>query len=275
METSKILSADFLDLLFDGKNKDYGAYDLRKTYRKRITYAMAATFFICLLLTVGSIIANGTDQKKNELFVKDFELERAPDEKKPEPPPPPPPPKQEIPKVEITTFTPPKIVPEDQVKPEDEIKDVETLDQTKIGTINQEGVKDDGLIAPPIEKVTGPEAPLKVDEDYEKEIAIVQYAAEFPGGQGGWNKYLERYLNSNIPIDNGAPQGKYTVIISFVVNKTGDISDVTAENDPGYGTKAEAIRVISKGPKWKPAMQNGRNVIHRQKQSVSFIVSEQ
>jgi D-alanyl-D-alanine endopeptidase (penicillin-binding protein 7) len=61
----------------------------------------------------------------------------------------------------------------------------------------------------------------------------------------------------------------------FIVSKTGDISDVTAENDPGYGTKAEAIRVITKGPKWKPAVQNGRNVIYRHKQSITFQVSEE
>ncbi|MFX8523828.1 energy transducer TonB, partial [Acinetobacter baumannii] len=78
-----------------------------------------------------------------------------------------------------------------------------------------------------------------------------------------WAKYLERNLNRDLPVENGAPPGQYTVIVSFIVSKDGSISDVTAENDPGYGTKAEAIRVIAKGPKWKPAVQNGRNVIYR------------
>jgi protein TonB len=65
------------------------------------------------------------------------------------------------------------------------------------------------------------------------------------------------------------------VIVSFVVDKTGMISDVQAENDPGFGTKAEAIRAIRKGPNWIPAEQNGRKVIYRQKQSISFRVSEE
>ncbi len=275
MEINKILSADILDILFDGRNKEYGAYDLRKTYSKRITYAMVATFVICLLLLVGSIIANSTKKSKTEIVVADVTLENRVEEKKPEPPPPPPPPKQEPPKVEITKFTPPKIVPDEQVKPDEEIKEVEKLEDTKIGTINQEGAKDEGVVAPPPEKGTGVVEAPKVEEDYDKVFTVVQIAAEFPGGTAGWIKYLERNLNRDLPVENGAPPGKYTVIVSFIVSKTGAISDVTAENDPGYGTKAEAIRVITKGPPWKPAVQNGRNVIYRHKQSITFQVSDE
>ena len=82
-------------------------------------------------------------------------------------------------------------------------------------------------------------------------------------------------MNSDIPVQNGAPPGKYTVFVTFIVAKDGAISDVQAENDPGYGTKAEAVRVIQKGPAWKPAVQNGRNVIYRHKQGITFVVSEE
>ena len=58
MDVNKILTADFLDLIFEGRNKEYGAYDLRKTYNKRITYALVGTFLIFALLLVGYIIAN-------------------------------------------------------------------------------------------------------------------------------------------------------------------------------------------------------------------------
>ena len=275
MDINKILSADILDILFDGRNKEYGAYDLRKTYNKRITYALIGTFVICLLLLVGSIIANSTHKGKSEIVVADVQLEKVNEEKKPEPPPPPPPPKQEPPKVEITKFTPPKIVKDEEVKPDEEIKEVEKLEDTKIGTINQEGAKDEGVVAPPVEKSTGVVEAPKVEEDYDKVFTVVQIAAEFPGGLPAWTKYLERNLNRDLPVENGAPPGKYTVVVSFIVSKTGDISDVTTENDPGYGTKAEAIRVITKGPKWKPAVQNGRNVIYRHKQSITFVVSEE
>jgi protein TonB len=274
MDVNKILTADILDILFEGKNKAYGAYDLRRTYEKRIKIALIGTFTIIVLLFVGSFVSNSTSKGKSQIIVEDVNLESVKEEKKPEPPPPPPPPKQEPPKIEMAKFTPPKIVKDEEVKPEDEIKEVEKLEDTKIGTINQEGEKDDGIVAPPVEKGTGTvEAPK--EEDYDKVFTVVQIPAEFPGGLPAWAKYLERNLNRDLPVDNGAPPGKYTVIVSFIVDKNGGISEVQAENDPGYGTKEEAVRVIKKGPSWKPAVQNGRNVIYRHRQSITFMVSEE
>ncbi|MCA6472771.1 MAG: energy transducer TonB [Chitinophagaceae bacterium] len=275
MDINKLQTADVLDIIFDGRNKEYGAYDLRKTYNKRLTYALVSMLLLCLLMLVISVIANSVGKEKAQVMVQDISLENMKtEEKKPEPPPPPPPPKQEPPKVEITKFTPPKIVKDEEVKPEEEIKEVEKLEDTKIGTFNQEGVKDEGLVAPPVEKGTGVVEAPKVEEDYDKVFTVVQIPAEFPGGLPAWTRYLERNLNSNIPTENGAPAGRYTVVVAFTVSKTGAISDVQAENDPGYGTKAEAIRVITRGPSWKPAVQNGRNVIYRHKQSITFVVSE-
>jgi protein TonB len=274
MDVNKIRSADILDILFDGRNKEYGAYDLRKTYNKRIRNSIIGMFTVCALLFVGSIIANNTKKKSTVEIATDVELTKVDEPKKAEPPPPPPPPKQEPPKVEMAKFTPPKIVKDEEVKPEEEIKEVEKLEDTKIGTINQEGAKDEGIVAPPPEKGTGVVEAPKVEEDYDKVFTVVQIPASFPGGIGAWTKYLERNLNRDVPNDNGAPPGKYTVIVSFIVSKTGAISDVTAENDPGYGTRAEAIKVIQKGPAWTPAVQNGRNVIYRHKQSITFVVSE-
>ena len=230
-----------------------------------------------MITILSSVIASATKKNgKTEIFVQDMELQDVKqEEKKPEPPPPPPPPAPEPPKVEITKFTPPKIVKDEEVKEEDEIKEVEKLEDTKIGVINQEGIKDDGFVAPPVEsKGTGVVEAPKVEEDYDKVFTVVQIAAEFPGGLAAWQKYLERNLNRDLPVDNGAPPGKYTVTVSFIVDKTGVISDVKAENNPGYGTADEAVRVIRKGPNWKPAVQNGRNVIYRHKQNITFVVSE-
>lgn len=275
MEKDKIKDADLLDIVFEGRNKDYGAYQLRRTYNGRIRNALIGTIVLCALLIGASIFANSSGDKKADIIVQDVNLENMKqEEKRPEPPPPPPPPKQEPPKVEITKFTPPKIVKDEEVKPEEEIKEVEKLEDTKIGTINQEGAKDEGIVAPPVEKPTGVVEAPKVEEDYDKVFTVVQIPAEFNGGLSAWSRYLERTLNRDLPVENGAPPGKYTVVVSFIVAKDGSISEVTAENDPGYGTKAEAVRVIQKGPKWKPAVQNGRNVIYRHKQSITFQVSE-
>jgi protein TonB len=137
-------------------------------------------------------------------------------------------------------------------------------------------MKDEGIVAPVVEQSgTGKVEAPKEEEDYNKVFTVVQIPAEYPGGIAAWNKYLERNLNSNAPIDNGAPAGRYTVVLSFIVDKTGGISDINAENDPGYGTKEEAVRVLKKGGGWKPAVQNGRNVIYRHRQSITFQVSEE
>jgi protein TonB len=274
MEVNKILTADFLDILFEGKNKEYGAYELRKTYNRRITIAVAIMIAICVLAFLMSVFANRKGKDDNApVVIQDVSLENVKqEEKKPEPPPPPPPPKVEPPKIEIKQFTPPKIVKDEEVK--EPPPKQEELEKTTIGTINQEGVQTD-VVAPPVEsKGTGVVEAPKVTEDYDKEFKTVQIQAKFPGGPDAWTKYLQRNLQSDVPTENGAPPGSYTVVVSFLVDKDGNISEVKAENDPGYGTSAEATRVISRGPKWIPAVQNGRNVIYRQKQAITFRVEE-
>lgn len=274
METNKILSADFLDILFEGRNKEYGAYELRKTYNRRITTAVAIMIGVCVLAFLLSALANRKSEDDNgPIVIQDVSLENVKqEEKKPEPPPPPPPPKVEPPKIEIKQFTPPKIVKDEEVK--EPPPKQEELEKTTIGTINQEGIQTD-VVAPPVEvKGTGVVEAPKVTEDYDKEFKTVQIQAKFPGGPEAWAKYLQRNLKADAPTDNGAPTGSYTVVVSFLVDKDGNISEVKADNDPGYGTAAEAVRVISRGPKWIPAVQNGRNVIYRQKQAITFRVEE-
>jgi protein TonB len=272
METNKILDADILDIIFDGRNKQYGAYELRKTYNKRLTLALSVMLGICLLIVLGSVLAKtGGEKKKAQMFVQDVSLAEVKEEKKEPPPPPPPPPPKEPPKVEIKQFTPPKIVKEEVKEPPPK---QEELEEVKTGTINQEGIKTD-IVAPPVEeKGTGVVAAPKVEEDYDKEFKTVQIQASFPGGPEAWQKYLQRNLRADVPTENGASPGNYTVVVSFLVDKDGNISEVKSENDPGFGTADEAVRVIQRGPKWKPAVQNGRNVIYRQRQSVTFQVSE-
>src|SRR6476619_4129263 len=134
MEQNKILSADVLDIIFEGRNKEYGAYDLRKTYQRRLLIAVGAMIAICLIIFLVTILSSFVAPKKQtQILVQDVQLANVKEEKKPEPPPPPPP-KQEPPKVEITKFTPPKIVKDEEVK--EPPPPVEKLEETKIGTIN-------------------------------------------------------------------------------------------------------------------------------------------
>ena len=277
MDINKIKSADFLDILFEGRNKEYGAYELRKTYNKRIMIAIAGMVVACLIFFLSQVLANREDNDKNKMVVQDVQLEDIKiEEKKPELPPPPPPPKVEPPKVEITKFTPPKIVKDEEVK--EPPPPQEKLEDTKIGTINQEGKKDEGFVAPPVETGTGVvAAPKKVEEDYDKVFTKVEKEAKFPGGLDGWKKYLERNLDAQVAANDGAAEGNYTVKVQFIVDKEGNISNVQAIEvpKPCPSCGPEAVKVIKKGPKWEPAVQNGRNVIYQAIQFVTFQVAQE
>ena len=122
MDANKILTADFLDIVFEGRNKEYGAYQLRKGYNKRLITALVVTGAVLLLLFLGSVLANVLSKKNagDMLVEKEVSLEEIKQpEKKPDPVIPPPPKMPEPPKVEIAKFTPPLIVKDEEVK-EDE-----------------------------------------------------------------------------------------------------------------------------------------------------------
>ncbi len=198
MEANKILSADILDIIFEGRNKEYGAYELRKTYNRRMTIALVGTASLIALLFLGYILANtiSSDSKK-DLVVQDVQLEDLKQEEKKEEPPPPPPPKPpDPPKVEMAKFTPPKIVKDEEVKEEEKPPEVEKLEEVKIGTQNQEGVKDEGIVAPPVEDAGKGvvEAPKKDEEDYDKTFTKVEIESEYPGGDAAWRRYLLKSL---------------------------------------------------------------------------------
>jgi protein TonB len=271
METNKILHADVLDIIFDGRNKDYGAYELRKTYNRRLTYSLAVMFGVCLLTVAGTVLGKTDNGKKTQWVVQgDVTLVTAPD--KPVTPPAVPPPRKE-PKIEQIKVTPPLIVKDPVVVPPPKNDDIDNI---KIGLENVDGVKSD-VVTPPVElgPGTGVATPPKAEVDIDYVFATVQVQAQFPGGPDAWSKYLHRNLRVEVPTDNGASPGRYTVVVSFIVDRGGNISEVKAENDPGFGTADEAVRVIARGPKWQPAIQNGRNVIYRQRQAITFEVNEQ
>jgi protein TonB len=275
MEANKILSADILDLVFEDRNKDYGAYDLRKTYNKRIRMALIITASIALLALAGSFLANKFKPKEKQVQVKDLVLENITqqEEKKPEPPPPPPP-KQEPPKVEMTKFTPPKVVKDEEVKKDEIPPETKQLEDTKIDVISQEGIKDQGL-APAIVDQGKQVIEEKKEDDENKVFEKVEIEASFPGGESGWRRFLERNLDPNVPVDNGAPEGQYTVWVQFIVDKEGNISDVKALTNHGYGMEDEAVKTIKRGPKWVPAQQNGRQVKAYRKQPITFVVQSE
>lgn len=108
-----------------------------------------------------------------------------------------------------------------------------------------------------------------------EECTTPQIQAKFPGGDGEWRKYLERNTNRDLPVENGAPPGNYTIVVSFLVDIDGSISDVRAENNPGYGVAEEYVRIIKAGPKWIPALKDGKPVKYRQRQYFCIYLAEE
>lgn len=140
----------------------------------------------------------------------------------------PPPLKKPEKPIKTISVTPPLIVKENEIDPLDELKPIEEIEDTKIGNFNQEGEKTIDIVEAPVEKSGAGVKEIYEDEENHKVFTTVQIPAEFPGGLNGWSKYLQRNLNSFLPVDNGARAGKYTVIVSFIVSKDGTISEVVA-----------------------------------------------
>lgn len=275
MEPNTILTADLLDIIFEGKNNAYGAYQLRKSYNNRLLRAVSAMALICILFFITQLFASDQQPSTASMFVKDLTLAEVDvPEKKIAPKLPEPKPLQQ-PKVATTKVTAIEIV--NDLLAKEPLPTVEEINNTRVGLITQEGSPDE-LTAPPLEvHGTGNiNSITKEQQDYEGVFTKVEKEAQFPGGPDGWRRYLERNIDANIAADEGAPVGQYTVRVQFIVDKTGNISDIKAIEIPKHcpGCEAEAIRVIKRGPRWEPAIQNGRAVIFQAVQVITFQVAE-
>ncbi|MBA2613237.1 MAG: energy transducer TonB [Bacteroidetes bacterium] len=237
------------DIVFEGRNQDYGAFELRRNYNKRITFIIGGMLVFSLAL-MG--LKKFMDRPKDEEIVEKIQNVQIdltpppPIEEVPPPPPPPPPP----PMVEMVKFTPPVIkddaVEEEPQKLQEDVKDV------NVSTKDQEGDKD--IVAPPTE-IKGP------TEAAAPEIfTIVEEQAEFPGGIAELGKYIQKNLQYPSMAREAGISGK--CFLKFVVNENGDISNVEVLKGVSGCSDCdkEAVRVVKSMPKWKAAKMTGRSV---------------
>lgn len=259
----------WVDMVFAGKNKEYGAYQLRKGTSGRNIKALLI-LVIAAALVGGFLAWKVIEQKQAEeqqAYMEAMELAKLQqqakkEEKKKEPVKPKVEMKKEIPVArETQKFTAPVIKKDELVKEENQVKQMDKLDdKVAVGTENKEGVKDrtveavrnDIAVAPP------PPPPAPKPEVSNKVFDVVEEMPSFPGGQGA----LMSFLNSNIkyPVvaqENGV-QGR--VIVGFVVERDGSITDVKVMRSVDPSLDREAQRVIKAMPKWKPGKQNGSAV---------------
>ncbi|RFS21353.1 energy transducer TonB [Chitinophaga silvatica] len=262
MDSTKILKASFLDILFDDRNKSYGAYELRSHYDRRVRNAIIATSSIVLVMIGGYVLNNrlmaAVDAPK--LIVRtETKLEEV---KLPDPDPIIPPPPVEaapLPQVATRAFTNP-VITSQEVQPEEAPPRQEELKHVAIGTADIDGIED-GIPAELGKGGNGTDVVTieKGNTESDKPFGWVEIMPEFPGGEAALMKYLQK--NTKFPslaLDNGI-QG--TVFVQFVVNRDGTITDVkTTGAQKGGGLEDEALRVVRSMPKWKPGRQNGQNV---------------
>ena len=155
----------------------------------------------------------------------------------------------------------------------DPITPITDLDSALIGDKKIAGDPDDGLQKPK-DPVPGDERGLILHkkEDDGGIVNTVEVEARF---NGDWRKFLERNLNPEVPVNNSAPEGRYSVVIRFVVDKEGNVSDIEPLTNHGYGMEQEAVRVLRKAAKWEPAFQNGIHVKAYRKQVIVFEVGSE
>ncbi len=236
------------DIVFEERNREYGAYDLRKYYSKRaltsLGISMAMLFLVLAIPYIVKLMTPSEDSKAKHR-AKDVVTELGP-------PPPlekelPPPPKLNIPKqVEQVRFVPPKVV----IKPVDEPELPKNTDPPKPPPPPDATPGPDTTVyAPPSNPIPPPKP------------QVYTYVEQMPTFPGGEDKLME-YLGNNLKYPSMARetniQGK--VFITFVVNDDGRISDVKVLRGIGAGCDEEAKRVVMSMPAWKPGKQNGRSV---------------
>uniref|UniRef100_UPI004029CC75 TonB family protein n=1 Tax=Prevotella sp. TaxID=59823 RepID=UPI004029CC75 len=259
----------WVDMVFAGKNKEYGAYQLRKGTSGRNIKALLI-LVIAAALVGGFLAWKVIEQKQAEeqqAYMEAMELAKLQEQakkekKKPEPIKPKVEQKKEIPVArETQKFTAPVIKKDELVKEENQVKQMDQLDdKVAVGTENKEGVKDrtveavrnDIAVAPP------PPPPAPKPEVANKVFDVVEEMPSFPGGQGALMAFLSSNIKYPVVAQENGVQGR--VIVGFVVEKDGSISDVKVMRSVDPSLDREAQRVVKAMPKWKPGKQNGSAV---------------
>ncbi len=254
-------SSEWRDIIFEGKNKSYGAYELRKSSSKRHVVA-----FLVVLVFVGVVAAipaflEAVKAAQHQAGIDDaFELsniakveEQVPEENiiRQETAPPPPPLKATI------QFTPPVITEDSKVSDDKEMKSADELieSKTQISIATVEGTDDKNAVD--IAELKEHKVIVE-DKEPEKPFVSVEQMPQFPGGDAELMKFIGGNLKyPTIAAENGI-EGR--VVIRFVVGKDGDVSDVQVVRSLDPSCDKEAVRVVKTMPKWVPGKQNGRSV---------------
>lgn len=259
-----LIDNSWVDLVFEGKNQEYGAYVLRKETGKRnvkalmwVIIGIAAIFAIAY-----ANLAIQNAMKQNVSVETDVELSKLAQKKEAKVE------RKEPIKVEMeqkvvekvkssVKFTAPEIKKDDEVQPEDELKSQDDLSKTNtaIGAFDVKGNDEaEGEVLKAKEVVVDE----KPKEEETKVFDVVEQMPQFPGGPNALFEYLSKNIKYPVVAEENGIQGR--VIVTFVVERDGSITDVKVAKSVDPSLDKEAMRVVKSMPHWIPGKQNGSAV---------------
>ena len=269
-----LINNNWVDLVFEGKNQEYGAYQLRKDTGRRNVKALILTLLTIIAIGIlvwakvaienqlNSRVAIETDVELSKLAQKkETKVERKePVKIEME--------KQVVEKVKSSVkFTAPEIKKDNEVNPEDEIKSQDDLSKTNtaIGSFDVKGNDEEGGEVLKAQQVAVDEAPK---EEETKVFDVVEQMPSFPGGDAALMKFLSEHIKYPVVAEENGIQGR--VIATFVVERDGSITDVKVIKSVDPSLDKEAIRVLKSMPKWIPGKQNASAVRVKDTVPVTF-----
>lgn len=275
MTNNEILKADLLDIIFEKRNKDYGAYAIRRSYNHRLLTAMGAALSVFLLFIFinafgkKDVASAPINRDQHILEITEVKLFKE-QPKEPE--------KPIAAKKTVEKIASEKFVSKIEIKPDDKVKeilpDVTSLGNKVISDKTQEGKIDDGIPREkekPAETGNGTTTTTVVTET-QPDFHANEREPEFPGGPEGLKRFLAKNLSTPSDLEDGE---KKTVHIRFKVDKDGAVNTFEIITSGGNEFDNEVVRVCKKMPRWTPALQNGINVPVSYVLPVTFIGVEQ
>lgn len=269
-----LISRDWTEMVFEGRNKEYGAYRLRKNAGKRNLYSLITIFIAALAIWGGISLVKFVESRTKtvaQTSVAELSTLNQPKKKaevkqqqkvKLEQP------EKVVERVKSSVkFTAPVIKKDDEVKPEDELKTQDELMNTKtaIGALDVKGNDDaNGEVLKIKEAVAQPEPKPEV----EKVFDVVEQMPSFPGGPSALLEWLSNNVKYPVVAQENGVQGR--VVVSFVVERDGSITDVKVVRGVDPSLDKEASRVVKAMPRWIPGKQNGSAVRVKYNVPVAF-----
>ncbi|NPD81402.1 energy transducer TonB [Palleniella muris] len=264
MSKIDLISNDWTEIVFSGRNQAYGAYQLRKGTGRRNLWSMVFVAAVAALAYVGLSMYNSYQESQKAKFEAEMEaslLEQKKEAKVEK--------KTEAPKIEQVkqvekvkssiAFTPPVIKKDSEVKPEEEMKTQEELNESKtaVGAFTVEGNDEEGgTVLKAVEEIAAPEPPKHEEEN--KVFDVVEQMPAFPGGPAALMQYLSSHVKYPAVAEENGISGRVTV--QFVVERDGSVTDVKTMKSVDPSLDREAERVVKSMPKWIPGKQNGAPV---------------